>query len=249
VKNHRKNTGQVEALRRQIAQFEGGQAERRPTVVSSGCQPLDRLLPGRGFRRGTLIEWLAVGEGSGAGTLALAAAGAACRDGGMLVVLDRRREFYPPAALYIAVDPQNLIVVRAAGQADNDWVLDQALRSPAVAAVLAWPEKLDGRTFRRLQLAAEESGAVGLFVRSASVRDEPSWADVRLLVEPLPLPAGVESARMRRLRIHLLRYRGTTNGRRVNVDSLDVDIDDETHTMHLVTPLAVATAPRQATRA
>ena len=249
MKNQRENTGQVEALRQQIAQFEGVHAEGRRAVVSSGCEPLDRLMGGRGFRRGTLVEWLAVGEGSGAGTLALAAAGAACRDGGVLVVLDQRREFYPPAAVYTAVEPQNLIVVRATGQADNDWALDQVLRSPAVAAVLAWPEKLDGRTFRRLQLAAEESGGLGLLVRPASVRDEPSWADVRLLVEPLPLPAEVESAHMRRLRIHLLRFRGTTNGRSAGVDSLDVDIDDETHTMHLVTRLAVATAPRQATRA
>ena len=232
VKNHRKNSGQVEALRQRIAQFEGVHAERRPAVVSSGCEPLDRLMGGRGFYRGTLVEWLAVGEGSGAGTLALAAAGAACRDGGVLVVLDQRREFYPPAAVNIAVDPQNLIVVHATGQADNDWALDQALRSPAVAAVLAWPEKLDTRTFRRLQLAAEESGVVGLLVRPASVRDEPSWADVRLLVEPLLVGPLLVRPLLgsRRLRITLLRCRGRASGQ-----SIDVEINDETHTVH---PLA-----------
>ncbi len=233
---------EIEMLRRRIAQFETSQPGDSRRHVSSGCEPLDRLLPDEGFRRGTLVEWLAAGWGSGVGTLALATARAACRDGGALVVLDRRREFYPPAAVRLGIDPRNLIVVRANGDADNDWALDQALRCRAVAAVLAWPEKLDGRTFRRLQLAAEENGTLGLLIRDESVRHEPSWADVRLLIESLSL--GLGQGDMRRLRIHLLRCRGTTSGR-----SVDVDIDDETRTMHPVPQLAVATAHRKATRA
>jgi len=235
---------EIETLRRQIAQCETSERGDLRLHVSSGCGPLDRLLPDEGFRRGTLVEWLADGPGSGVDTLAMATARAACCDGGALVVLDRRREFYPPAAARLGIDPQSLIVVRATGDKDNDWALDQALRCPAVAAVLDWPEKLDGRAFRRLQLAAEVSGTLGLLIRDASVRHEPSWADVRLLIEPLPTPSEPEHGDMRRLRIHLLRCRGTTGGR-----SVDVDIDDETRTMHLVPQLAAATAHRKATRA
>jgi protein ImuA len=122
------------------------------------------------------------------------------------------------------------MVVHTAGAADDAWALDQALRCPGVAAVLAWPEKLDGRTFRRLQLAVEEGGCLGLLIRPESARHEPSWAEVRLWVEPLPSesPAG-----RRRLRIHVLRCRGGTGGR-----SVDLEIDDETRTVHLVAELA-----------
>ena len=240
VKNPPNRATEIESLRRRIAQFETTQPADSRGHVSSGCGPLDRLLVDGGFRRGTLVEWLGCESGGGVGTLALATARAACCDGGALVVLDRRREFYPPAAVRLGIDPRNLIVVCTGGDADNAWALDQALRCRAVAAVLAWPEKLDGRTFRRLQLAAEESGTLGLLIRDESVRHEPSWADVRLLVEALPLAR----AGMRRLRIHLLRCRGMTSGR-----SVDVDIDDETRTMHLVPQLAVAAAHRKATRA
>jgi protein ImuA len=230
----------IQALRDQIARLEGA---RRPVddgaAVSSGCEPLDRLLPGRGFRRGTLVEWLAIGEGSGAETLALHAAREACRDGGALVVLDRAQQFYPPAAARLGIELERMILVRARNQADHAWALDQALRCPAVAAVLAWPEKLDEHTFRRLQLAVEQAGGLGLLVRPERVRHEPSWAEVRLLVEPRPAPA--PEAR-RRLSVCLLRSPGGTSGR-----SVELEIDDETHPLHPASPLAApADRPRAA---
>ena len=206
----------IEALRQQLAQWEGAASWRqslkhlaledlppedpasvgRAAALSSGCPALDRALPEKGFRPGTLVEWLGRGEGDGTATLAFRAASGACRDGvgacrdGAVVVLDPSGEFYPLAAVAQGIGPARLIVVHPGNQADHTWALDQALRCPAVAAVVAWPEscggKLDGRTFRRLQLAVEQGGGLGLLIRPENVRRQPSWADVRLLVEPLP---------------------------------------------------------------
>ena len=214
---------------------------------------LDEILPERGFRRGALVEWLSAGEGLGAGTLALLAAREACLNGGVMVVLDRRRDFFPPAAVRLGIEPEQIIVVRADTAADHDWAMDQVLRSSAVAAVLAWPGRLDDRTFRRWQLAAEEGGGLAMLFRPAAASVEPSWADVRLLVEPLPsgcatacLQAVFAPARKstlltskqwhapgsckRRLRIVVLRCRGGIDGR-----SVDVEFDDEACRMY---PLA-----------
>ena len=191
---------------------------------SSGLRIIDKLLPGQGFRRGTLAEWLACGAGSGAQSLALLTAREACREGGALVVFDRTGEFYPPAAVRLGIDPQEMIVVQAASLADNLWALDQVLRCPAVAAALAWPAELDGRTFRRLQLAAEQGGGLGLFVRPERVRHEPSWAEARLVVEPLPAAAADAP---RRLKVQLLRCRGGASG-----GSVEVELDDETHPLY-----------------
>jgi len=232
------NPACIDRLRREITRLEGTGQWKWPGTISSGCRPLDRLLPGRGFRRGTLIEWLGDAAGCGVETLALAAARQACLDGGALVVVDRRGEFYPPAAVRLGIETNNLIVVRAAGKADSAWALDQAIRSPGVAAVMAWPEagrdRLGGRAFRRLQLAAEQSGCLGLLIRPAAVRHEPSWADVRLLVEPRP-------GSRRRVRLHLLRCRGAAGGR-----SVEVEIDDETRTVHLVPRLGPTEIGRRA---
>jgi protein ImuA len=219
---------QIDALREEIARLEGVSRPRQTRSIPSGCPPLDAALPERGVRGGTLVEWLADGEGTGAATLALRAACQACRSGGGLVVLDRRREFYPPAVLPLGIDPDQLIVVYPTDKADHDWAMDQSLRSGAVAATVAWPDAggdlLDGRTFRRLQLAAEEGGGLGLLIRPAAARPLPSWADVRLLVEPLPGMEKGASFFPRRWKVFLLRCRGGPGQRFVNVE-----IDDETH--------------------
>jgi protein ImuA len=232
----------VEALRQQIAGLEKARHRPGDEVLSSGCLPLDRLLAAGGLRRGTLSEWLCGGAAAGAVSLAMRVAREACRDGGVLIVVDRHRDFYPPAAVRQGIDLQQMIVVHAIGAADNAWALDQSLRCPGVTAVLAWPEKLDGHTFRRLQLAVEEGGGMGMLLRPDTVWHEPSWADVRLLVEPLPT-ASPQSHR-RRLRIHLLRCRGGTDGA-----TIDVELDDETHTVHLAARLADPTAELRAARA
>jgi protein ImuA len=223
----------IETLRGQIARLEGVHRPVSPEGVSSGCVALDRLLPGGGFRRGTLVEWLSGADGAGAASLAIAAAREACREGGAVVVLDPRHEFYPPAAVRAGIAPHGLLVVQPATEADSCWALDQALRCLGVAALLAWPDRLDGRTFRRLQLAAEEGGCLGLLLRPQAVLAEPSWADVRLKVEPLP--ALEAAAAGRRLKIDLLRCRHGAGG-----ESIEVEIDDETHTVHLASPLAAA---------
>jgi hypothetical protein len=226
---------QVQTLREQMQSC----ASREPgELIASGSPALDQLLPEGGFRRGTLVEWLAAGRGSGAASLALLAARQACGDSKGLVVLDRQRRFYPPAALARGIPLDQMIVVRADNGRDEAWAADQALRSPGVAAVLCWPEKLDERTFRRWQLAAESSGVLGLLIRPHLVRDQPSWAEARLLVSPvgraeLPLCAGNRGLRARgtevphyeridsrRLRVELLRCRGGIAG-----GSTEVEID------------------------
>ena len=222
----------VQTLGQQVRRLEGSRPAAAETLVSTGSEALDWLLPGGGLSRGTLVEWLAGAAGGGAGSLALAAAGAACRDGGALVVMDRRRTFYPPAAAALGIDLQRMIVIRTESDADEYWALDQALRCGGVAAVLCQPEKLDGRAYRRMQLAVESSGCLGMLVRPAAVRGEPSWAQTRWLVEPLASAGG------RRLRVRLLRSRPMLGQRAV-----ELEIDDETgitaaHALPLAAELA-----------
>jgi hypothetical protein len=114
-----------------------------------------------------------------------------------------------------------MVVVRPSRDDDELWAIDQALRCPGVAAVLAWPGRMQANAMRRLQLAARASGAVGLLVRGlgdarprvearrqathASIY-EPTWADARVAVSPLP-PVGGQSLPCpaeRRLRLSLV---------------------------------------------
>ncbi len=177
-------------------------------VVSSGQPALDALLAEGGFRRGALVEWLASGPAGGAVTLALTCLRAALAAGGVLVVIDRRRRFYPPAAVHLGIALEQLIVVRPTSQADEAWALDQVLRSRGVAAAWCAIERPDEHTLRRWQLAAETSGVIG-FLGATPARSEPSWAELRLGVEPIVTAA---ADRSRRVRVEVLRSRSGKAG-------------------------------------
>lgn len=179
-------------LQRQIEHVSGGQVvDDGSQHFGTGCEAIDRLLPGGGIRRGTLVEWL--GE-SGATLLAVRAAREALGERRVLVVIDHRGVFYPPAAAAWGMPLDQVVLVRPANPTDQQWTVNQALRCSAVAAVLAWPQQADDRTLRRWQLAAESSGVVGLLVRPADRSATPSWAEVRLLIEPQPPPPGANPA-------------------------------------------------------
>jgi protein ImuA len=206
----------VKALSQQIRQHETIRRHRTAAAISTGYAALDRLLNG-GLHCGTLMECIASEPGSGATSVALAAAREACGETGTLVVIDRQRTFYPLAAAAVGIDLSRMIIVRPQNNRDETWAIDQALRSGGASAVVAWPEKLDDHLFRRLQLAAEAANTVGLFVRSAGAAAEPSWAEVRLLVEPLASLPAPNAASPRRVQVTILRApgRALTHARRV----------------------------------
>jgi protein ImuA len=231
----------VNGLRRQLGRWQAADAAEDAVVFSSGVAAIDRLLPGGGLRHGMLVEWLAGPSGavgSGAATLSLLGAREACEEGGALVVINRGQTFYPPAAAAWGIDLDRMIVVHPKNARDELWAAVQALRSPAVAAMFATIDRLDSRAFRRLQLAAQAGRTLGMLIRPASAREEPSWADVTLEVEtraksqesrariPAPDSRLLTLNFHRRIQVRLLRC---NNGRAG--DSVVLEIDEAAQTV------------------
>ncbi|MCP4812900.1 MAG: hypothetical protein GY888_10350 [Planctomycetaceae bacterium] len=204
------NTPLIQALRQQIKPHTTEVS--RQEAISSGCPGFDRILPGGSFRRGQLVEWLETGPGSGATTLALITAQQAAQRGGVITIMDREKQFFPPAAAALGMDSNNLLIIQATSCQDHFWALDQALRCPAIAAVWASLAHIEPRDYRRLQLAVEQSGCLGLFTRPMQVQGQPSWSQIQLLVEP----QGGSSNR--RWRIEVMRARGDRAGRAVELE-------------------------------
>jgi protein ImuA len=199
-------------LRSDIAACERpGCVPDRP-AIPTGLPSLDRVLPLGGIRRGALVELLDARSGCGAETVAAVLTRAACRPGEAVVVVDPDRQFYPPALAAWGVPLGRLVVVHAADDADALWAADQALRCPAVGAVWLRRDRLAPHDARRLQLAAEDGGTLGVLFRPDRVRGRSTWADVQLAVGPRPAVRG------RRLRVEVTRCRGGAAGAAVEVE-------------------------------
>ena len=245
----------IEVLRQKLAGLSSGEADSAQ-FFSTGCSALDHLLPGNALRPGMLLELLSPQPGSGAGALAMhCAARMVDATQGCMVVTDRWRRFYPPAAVARGIETRDLIVVRSTDDrmmsgAEELWALDQALRCPGVAVVLAWLDKVDPRAFRRLQLAAEAGGTLALLLRPARVQSLPTWSDVQLLVQPRSGSADAKAsglsnrskssqggtrlgssgqaggAERRRCRVTLLRQRGRSGSSTAEGTSVELEMDE-----------------------
>jgi len=202
-------------LRREIRTREH---ELRPKAepVSSGSDILDRLFPGQGLKRGSLVEWIGRGEASGAGTLSLMLAHQLREKHRPAVVVDSQRQVYPLALHCLGGDPASLILVRLNGEKESLWTIEQALRSEAVSLVWAVVPHLTPVAYRRFQLAAEQSGSLGFFLRPESALKYPSWAETRLVVEPRP-----SLSESPRFQVRAASHRGEAN----QTDSVTVQID------------------------
>ena len=259
-------------LRRQVEKLEVKRPPEDGPSISTGSPALDRLLPAGGLRRGTLVEYLSPAVGCGTGALALGAAREACRHGRALVVVEQTparstsgakggSRFYPPAAAAWGIDLSTIVVLRPVSQADALWALDQALRCPGVGAVWTACDRLDVRDFRRLQLAAEIGGTLGLLLRPARQRGQPTWADVQWLISPR---STVQSPRSKVKRlwtldfglwtvcVELVRCRGAAGGHKVLLELDESDriwrevFDETTHSVPVFARLANSTTVRRA---
>ena len=150
-------------------------APARP-VWSTGRSSLDARLPGGGWPTASLVEVLLDAAGLGEVQLFLPALVECQRrsDGETpwLVWIAPPHEPYAPALAQQGIELGRLLVVRPATATEALWAAEQTLSSGVCAAVLLWLKGTDDRWLRRLKLAAEAGGALGILVssRAASVR-------------------------------------------------------------------------------
>lgn len=106
---------------------------------------------------------------------------------GLVLWIGRRCWPYPPGLVGPSGDARLLkrsVYVDPPTREDRLWAMDVALRSPAAAVVVADARGLSMAGSRRLQLAAEAGGAIGLLARRPDERGEISAAATRWLVSP-----------------------------------------------------------------
>ncbi len=169
-------------------------------VWSTGRSALDARLPGGGWPTASLVEVLLGAAGLGEIQLFLPALAQCQRradgEAPWLVWIAPPHEPFAPALAQQGIELARLLVVRPASAAEALWAAEQTLSSGVCAAVLLWLKGTDDRWLRRLKLAAQAGGALGVLFRPEQQRFESSPAALRLL-----LTAGDEEPHLELLKV------------------------------------------------
>jgi protein ImuA len=155
-----------------------------PPGVATGWPELDALLAGGGWPCGAVTEILSTGPGAGGLELLMPSLVRLGREGRWITFVAPPLLPYAPALATWGVALERLLVVKPGTAAGGLWAVEQALRSGACSAVLAWPAAIEPTALRRLQLAAEAGAALAIVFRAPEVAAESSPAALRLRVQP-----------------------------------------------------------------
>jgi protein ImuA len=189
----------LDALRERVQRLEQG-AARHWGVLPFGIKAIDQHLPEGGLALGALHEVAGGGNGAVDGAAAaLFAAGIAARTRGQVLWCVTRHDFFAPAIAQAGLLPDRVIYVDASDETSLLACFEEGLRHGGLGAVVAEVARLSMTASRRLHLAAEGSGAIGIAIRrwrgQAEAADfgQPTAAVTRWRVStrpstPLPVP-------------------------------------------------------------
>ncbi|MBT3909659.1 MAG: hypothetical protein HOB37_16350 [Rhodospirillaceae bacterium] len=153
-------------LRRRIEFLERpALAKAAPGVaLSLGIAEIDGALPGGGLALASVHEVCGASSLTPALGFSAALLGRAAGRTGTVLWCRRSGELYAPGLTAFGLRPDNLIVVQAKSDKDILWTMEEGLRSGALSAVLGEPGTISPIALRRLQLAAETGGTMGLLL-------------------------------------------------------------------------------------
>ena len=221
----------ADALRRVIHGIEEAGSPGRPRLPL-GVPEIDRALPGGGLRLGSIHEvagdeaatgfCAALLARTGSGGVRGEAHGEACagvRGGarkGSLLWLAKGDDLYAPGLVRFGIGAGQLLVVSGLHrQEDMLWAMEEALRCRAVTGVVAETGRIGLAAGRRLMLAAEGTGVLGLVlsrgVPHGGARRRRGGAGVRRGGAGVPVAVSrwrVTGAREGRWRVEVLHCRG-----------------------------------------
>lgn len=207
-------TAAMRALRARIESIEGERRTSRATLPF-GLREVDTRLPGGGLALGALHEVAGGGNGALDGAAAaLFVAGIAARLKGKALWCLTRPDLFAPAIAQAGLLPDRVIYVEAGDEKSVLGCFEEGLRHGGLGCVVAELAQLSMTASRRLQLAAEASGTMGLALRrwrrQAEAADfgQPTAASTRWRVSVLPSrPLPVPGVGRHRWLVELIRVR------------------------------------------
>src|SRR3954471_1386451 len=133
--------------------------------LPTGFPALDAKLPGGGWPTAALTEILSQHEGIGElRILGTALAALAAKQRTLAWIAPPHRP-YAPALAALGIDLARVIIVTTRSSRETLWATEQALKSKACGAVLAWPAAVKYPELRRLHPPPHDNPVLAVFFR------------------------------------------------------------------------------------
>lgn len=204
--------------------------------LPSGHAALDALLPGGGWPRGALTELLQEQPGLAEWRLLGPALVPLLRQSARVPLLLVNPPLLPhaPGLQALGISPAQLVWLRPATPQQALWATEQAIKSQAAAALLAWLPQARPEQMRRLQAAAQGSRTPLFICRPAVAQAQSSAAPLRVLLQP-----GADW----QLQLRLLKRRGPAHEDWLTLDALPPALAGRLSTRQLQARPAVPARP------
>lgn len=166
--------------------WRGGDINRAKVEgISTGYKALDEILPAGGWPVSALVEVISARWGAGELQLLLPA---------LIRVSQQPRRLVwiaPPFVPYaqglansgIAIE-QVVVLPLDKVTASASWTMEKILKTQSCGIAMSWPERLQDKTIRRLQLAAEAGNSLGFLFRTVEAKS--SAASIRIRINSVP---------------------------------------------------------------
>jgi protein ImuA len=202
----------------------GGTFDRR-RVFRTGLSAIDELLLDQSFSRGVIHEILHDSHHGDSRFFALLIARSA---GGNIIWCDPGRTLYPPAVAAAGVPLEKLFLLHPKNAAEQSWAISECMRCRGVGATVANVAALSRIQARRLQLAAERGGGIGILLRPMDRNASIYAAATRWLVSAVPGERTVQKWKIQLIHAH---------GGRVNNQTVILEHHRETNIVRAVEQL------------
>ncbi len=205
----------MEALREKVRQLEAGCLQTHLSLPF-GVEAMDSKLAEGGLAYGAVHEVAGGANGAIHGAAAaLFAAGIMARTTGEILWCVKQRDLFAPALARAGLDMKRVIFAEVGDDKQVLACFEEGLRHGGVIGVVGEVSKLPMIASRRLQLAAEKSGAIGIAIRrwwrisdAEDYGKQPTAARTRWRITALPsTPLPVQGIGTTRWRVELTRCR------------------------------------------
>ena len=175
--------------------------------MTTGYPQLDSILPEHGWPKSALVEVITPHWGIGELKLLLPLMKSMTEQKRYLLWVSPPYIPYAPAMVEAGVDINYVIVIKPEVSCkDALWSMEKALQSEACGLVLAWLDWLPNGVVRRLQLAAQNSGSLGVLFRQRNDQNSPAALRLQL------------NSSANRMQVQVLKARGTYRYRSAHLD-------------------------------